>query len=87
MEGQKIIKPVTGVLVFEPKGNEIIERLNVPWEMKVDPEGVVTTATVKYGDNKITISLEFNTETFVVCDDSGNQRTITALAYQPGEVE
>ena len=87
MEGLEKIERVKGPITWDTTGNKLVDRANTNWTVKVDPEALVSTATVKFGNNGIQILLTFNTETFVVCDDQGVQKTITAIAFQPGEVE
>lgn len=87
MENLKKIEPVTAALVFEPKGNEIIERLNLPWKVKIEPEGLINTAVFQYADNGIVLMITFNTVNLVACDENGVQSTYTIPAFIPSENE
>lgn len=87
MQNQKIITEIVkAVLTWRKKGNELVKRLNIPWEVKM-PDDRFGVATVNYSDTKITIDLsQLNTETFVVCDEDGNQKTITVIGFNPDEI-
>lgn len=81
MQNQKKLAKITSPLVWQKQGNEIIERLNIGWEVKVKPDNAVKVATVTFGDNKITIDLEFNTIDVVACDENGEQKTYTIIGF------
>lgn len=85
MENQKKIEKVTGALVFEPKGNEIIDRLNIPWKVTFKPDNLVNTAAFKYGDNEIILEIELNTVNLVACDENGDQKTFTLAGFDASE--
>lgn len=87
MENQKKIAPIKSTLVWEKQGNELVERLNIPWTVKIEPEGLVDTAIVQFGENGIVIQITFNTVDLVACDENGNQKTYTIPAFAPSESE
>lgn len=83
MNGLKAIEEIKkAVICFKAKANEMIVRLNTPWEVKM-PNDLFGSAVVQYGDNKIVIDLsQLKTFEAVACDEDGNQATYVILGYK-----
>lgn len=78
----KNLKPINEVkkaaFVWAGKGNELIKRANIPWEV-VMPDGFGEAYFI-YGDNKIVLDFsEANLVQFVACDGDGNEFLITTF--------
>lgn len=82
MTGQVQIPEIQqAVLMWKEKGNEVIKRLNTPWEVTL-PDDLLGVADVKYAENKITIDLsQMTVIQFKVCDADGNQKTANCLGW------
>lgn len=90
MNGQVNIKEISSgtPLCWRGKANEIIKRLNIPWEFKMPNEDTQWgVAQVQYGTNKIVLDLsQLTTIEFVGCDEDGNQFTFVAIGYKKEEL-
>lgn len=78
----KNLKPIQEIkkaaLTWAGKGNELIKRANIPWEVQL-PEGF-GEAYFTYADNRIVLDLsQAELVTFVACDAGGNQFLITTF--------
>lgn len=82
MTGQVTITPIKSAIVFQNKGNEIIDSLNRQWTVQL-PDTQFGSAEFKAGDKSIILDLtQLSTITFIACDDQGNQVTFTVLGFQ-----
>lgn len=85
MNGQvKITEIKESPLVWKEKGNELIKRLNIPWEVKMPDENTQWgIGQFQYSDQKILLDLsQLSTIEFVGCDENGNQFTFVALGFR-----
>lgn len=81
MNGQVQISKIKSAIVFQKKGNEIIARLNIPWEGKL-PADNFGILKVQYSEQKIIIDASgLNVIQFVVCDLDGNQKIANVLGF------
>lgn len=82
MTGQQIIAKIKSAIVFQNKGNEIIEWLNRQWTVQL-PDTQFGTVEFKSGDKSVVLdATQLSVITFIACDDQGNQVTFTTFGFQ-----